>query len=36
MTKKNWKKIAQQEFSAMDPKEQADWMDLRTLIEKRY
>lgn len=29
MPRKNWDKVAQQEFNAMDPEAQAQWQDLR-------
>lgn len=35
MVQKKWQKIAQQEFAAMDKQEQADWLDLRIITEKR-
>ncbi len=35
MAQKNWNKIAEREFFAMDPAERADWKDLRELVEKQ-
>jgi hypothetical protein len=29
---KSWKKIAEKEFSSMDPDEQAQWADLRKSV----
>ena len=34
MGKKNWAKLAQKEFDAMDPDEQASFADLRERVER--
>ena len=35
MPRKNWKKIADAEFAAMDNDERADWGELKAIVEKR-
>jgi hypothetical protein len=35
MAKKNWDKIAQDEFESMDKRVREDWKDLRRIVENR-
>lgn len=36
MTRKNWDKIANKEFFALDKDWQADWGELRDRVNKRH
>ena len=36
MAKKNWEKVAQKEFDAMDQDARKDWADLRDRISRRH
>lgn len=35
MATKDWQAIARQEFANLDSEEQADWLDLRKITERR-
>ncbi len=34
MARKNWEKVADREFAALDKDWQEDWADLRKIVEK--